>query len=128
MNTNLTFRKLIASGATIECVGTSGGHDLTSVWEIHFPEDEKTILFSYWIGDKSYRYASSFNELLNGEVSLDSNDLLLLSEEMLDETDLWDRIDYITENEILNSTTHWNVESLEKAKIEAVNYLNEKFK
>lgn len=123
----LTFGKLISSGATIECVGTSGGHDLTSVWKIYFPEDEKTILFSYWIGDKSYRYTSSFNELLNGEVSLDSNDLLLLSKEMLDETDLWDRIDYIVENEISKPTAHWNFEALEKARKEAVKYLNEKF-
>lgn len=125
--TTLTFAKLISSGAIIECVGTSGGHDLTSVWEIHFPEDQKTILFSYWIGDKSYRYANSFNELLKGEVSLDSNNLLLLSKEMLDETDIWDRIDYISENEISKPTANWNFESLANAKIEAVKYLKDKF-
>ena len=128
MTSELTFKKLITSGAIINCVGATGGHDLTSVWEIRFPEDKKTILFSFWIGDKSYRYAYSLNDLLTGKVSLDNNSLLLLTPEMENETELFDRIEYMAENEIYTPTANWNFESLKKAKIEAVEYLKEKFK
>ena len=128
MISELTFTKLISSGAIINCVGTSGGHDLTSVWEIRFPEDKKTILFAYWIGDKDYRYVYSLTDILNGQVSLDNDSILLLTPEMENETEIFDRIDYMAENEIDTPTANWNFESLEKAKIEAVKYLKEKFK
>ena len=137
MISELTFTKLISSGAIIDCVGaTSGGHDWTSVLEIHFPEDKKTILFAYWIGDKDYRYVHSLvagsnpisTDILNGQVSLDNDSILLLTPEMENETELFDRINYMAENKMNTPTANWNFESLEKAKIEAVKYLKEKFK
>ena len=137
MISELTFTKLISSGAIIDCVGaTSGGHDWTSVLEIHFPEDKKTILFAYWIGDKDCRYVHSLvagsnpisTDILNGQVSLDNDSILLLTPEMENETELFDRINYMAENKINTPTANWNFESLEKAKIEAVKYLKEKFK
>ena len=92
------------------------------------PEDKKTILFAYWIGDKDYRYVYSLTDILNGQVSLDNDSILLLTPEMENETELFDRIDYMAENKIDTPTANWNFESLEKAKIEAVKYLKEKFK
>lgn len=124
---NLTFKDLMNSGAVLNCIGASGGYDLTSVWEVFFPEDEVTILTSFWIGDKSYRYAESLNEILNGTVSL-TDEVLLLSKEMKKETSVFEQIDYISENEIFKETEIWNFETLALAKVEAIEFLKEKFK
>lgn len=115
MKYSATFNELKSAGFEIEFVSASANYDMTAVVKLKSPEG-KIIYTSYWIGDKSYRYADALDGILTGEGEIRFDDCMMMLDEFKGVDD-YRIFSYIQEgtSSLLREDEIWNIESLKIA-------------